>query len=84
MREYYVDWRKRKPDRILERTGIATGLGLSLIAVITGLVLGLKRSGNDIINTGVKPKPIKPGEKTRKKSHEEKSKTSPERPPDTV
>ena len=28
--------------------------------------MGLKRSGNDIINAGVKPKPIKAGDKTKK------------------
>lgn len=64
--QYYDDWRKIKLDRVLNRSGIATGLGLSVIVLRTGLALGLRRSGNDIINVGVKPKPVKPGEKTKR------------------
>ena len=66
MTRYDDDWREIKLDQVLKRAGIATGLGLSVIALIMGLALELKRSGNDIINAGVKPKPIKPGEKTKK------------------
>lgn len=41
----------------MKRAGIATGLGLMLIALITGRALGLKSRGNYI---------IRPGEKTIK------------------
>lgn len=51
MRQSYDEWRKIKLDRVLKRAGIAINLGLSVITLITGLALGLKRSTNDIINT---------------------------------
>ena len=40
IREYYDEWRQSEVNRT----------GLALIALITGLSLGLKSSGNDITN----------------------------------
>ena len=50
IRYHYDRWRKLELDKILERSGLATGIGLTIIALITGLSLGLKRSGTDIVH----------------------------------
>lgn len=34
--------------RVLKRPGVGTGIGLSIVSLITGLALGLKRTGKDI------------------------------------
>ena len=52
--------------KILKKAGAMTGIGLSTIALITGLSLGLKRSGNDIINADYKPKKLKPSTPVKK------------------
>lgn len=62
--DYYVEENKK---RTLKRVGIASGIGLSLIALITGLALGLKRSGNDLKASTKKWSPIKPGHRIAKK-----------------
>ena len=36
-------------NKISKRPGIATGIGLTIIALVTGLSLGLKRAGSDAV-----------------------------------
>ena len=49
IRYHYDNWKKLKLDRILKRSGIATAIGLTIITLVTGLSLGLKRSGSDAV-----------------------------------
>ena len=55
IREYYDEWRQSGLNKILRRLVVATTIGLSVKALTTGLSIGLKRSGNDIINANYKP-----------------------------
>lgn len=34
--------------RVMKRAGVATGIGICVIALITGFCLGLKRAGKDL------------------------------------
>lgn len=64
MRYHYDKWRKIELDRILKRSGIATAIGLSIIALVTSLSLGLKCSGSDIVrNAKQKARKLTPAEK---------------------
>ena len=64
IRYHYDNWRKIELDKILKRWGIATAIGLSIIALVTGLSLGLKRSGSDIIRDAKqKARKLTPAEK---------------------
>ena len=47
MRDFDDNWIKIRLDIVLKSAGIATGLSLPVIALITGLALGLKRSRNN-------------------------------------
>ena len=49
IRYRYDYWKKIELDRILKRSGIATAIGLTIITLVTGLSLGLKRSGSDAV-----------------------------------
>ena len=44
--DYYTEENNK---RVMKKAGIATAVGLSTIALITGLALGLKRKGKDIV-----------------------------------
>ena len=57
IREYYDKWRRDELNKILKRSGLITGIELTIIALITALSLGLKRSGNDIIHAAPTLKP---------------------------
>ena len=48
MDEFYYDYRKEL-NKIMKQAGGITFIGLSLIALITGLSLRLKKSGNDLV-----------------------------------
>ena len=49
----------------MKKAGIATAVGLFLIALITELSLGLKRTGKDIVRDATKAgKDVHPGKKT--------------------
>ena len=51
-------------DKILKQSRLATGIRLTIIALITGLSLGLKRSGTDIVhNAEQKAKKLTPAKK---------------------
>lgn len=39
----YDTWVAENNKRVMKRAGVATGIGLSIIALITGLSLGIKR-----------------------------------------
>ena len=43
--DYYVEKNNR---HVLNKAGIATAIGVSIISLVTGLVLGLKRTSKDI------------------------------------
>ena len=47
IRYHYDNWRKMEFNKTLKKSGIATGIGLTIIALVTGLSLGLKRIGKD-------------------------------------
>lgn len=49
MDEFYEDYRKKELRRIMKRTGGLTAVGLSLIALITGLSLDLEKRRNELI-----------------------------------
>ena len=49
IRYHYDTWRKIELNKILKRSGIATTIGLTIILLVTGLSLGLKRSGSDAV-----------------------------------
>ena len=49
IRHHYDNWEKIELDRILKRSGIATAIGLTIITLVTGLSLGLKRSGSEAV-----------------------------------
>ena len=53
MRYHYDNCRKLDRNKILRKEGIATAIGLSLVTLITGLSLGLKRGGSDIKSSAV-------------------------------
>lgn len=49
LREFYDEWKAEELNKILKRAGVATAIGVSLTSLITGLSLGLKRTGNDMV-----------------------------------
>lgn len=49
MDKFYDDFRKIGLNKILKRAGGKTALGLSLIAIITGVSIGLKKAGNELV-----------------------------------
>ena len=64
MRYHYDRWRTLELDKILKQSRLATGIRLTIIALITGLSLELKRSGTDIVhNAEQKAKKLTPAKK---------------------
>ena len=47
IRYHYDNWKKLELDRILKKSGKATTIALTIVTVVIGLSLGLKRSGSD-------------------------------------
>ena len=64
--DYYVEENNRC---ILKKAGIAAGIGLSIVSLITGLALDLKRTGKDIEGSAKTHKwsPVGPGSKVPEK-----------------
>ena len=56
IRYNYDNWRKLERNKILKRGGIATVVVVSLVTLITGLSLGLKRGGSDIKSSATRKK----------------------------
>ena len=69
IRYHYDNWKKIELDKILKRSGIATATGLTIITLVTGLSLGLKRSGSDAVRNAKhkqrKEEKLTPAEKKR-------------------
>ena len=60
--DYYDDYRKKELNKILKKASWITFIGLSVIALITGLSLGLKKQGNSMtVDPPKKAAKIKPG-----------------------
>ena len=56
--------KKIELNKVLRNAGIATAVGLSVIALVTGLSLGLKRGGKDVERNAVTNwKKLTPAEK---------------------
>ena len=59
--EFYDDYGKKELNKIFKKSGAITAIGISLIALITGLNLRLKRSGNNVVvNPSKKASKLKP------------------------
>ena len=56
IRSYYDEWRKAELNKILKRSGIATAISLSIIALVIGLSLGLQRAGSEIESSAKRKK----------------------------
>ena len=64
IRYHYDNWKKMELNKTLKKSGIATGVGLTIIALVTGLSLGLKRIGKDTErNASMKWEKLTPAEK---------------------
>ena len=56
IRYNYDNWRELERNKILKRGGIATVVVVSLVTLITGLSLGLKRGRSDIKSSAIRKK----------------------------
>ena len=66
IRYHYDNWKSQEFNKIIKKAGIATGIELTIIALVTGLSLGLKRIGKDTErNASVKWEKLTPAEKRR-------------------
>ena len=48
IRAEYDNYVEKNNSRVLKNAGLATAVGISIVSLITGLALGLKRTGKDI------------------------------------
>ena len=60
VRDSYDEYLSDHNQVVLKRVGLATGVGLSVIALITGLSLELRRTGKDLEQEGRGVVPLRP------------------------
>ena len=66
IRYNYDNWKSIEFNKTIKKASVATGVGLTIIALVTGLTLGLKRIGKDTERSAViKWKKLTPAKKRK-------------------